>query len=68
MANYAPQRGGLVITRVVGEELIIGEGINECVIVVESAAGGRTQLRILADRSIPIHKAEVRWEIRGDER
>ena len=59
--GYASQAGGLWLTRNVGEEIIIGEGEHEVVIVVEAASGGRAQLRILAGPQIKIQRAELRW-------
>lgn len=59
--GYASKAGGLWLTRAVGEEIIIGEGENEIVIVVETASGGRAQLRILAGPNIKIQRAELRW-------
>jgi len=58
---YASQVGGLWLTRSVGEEIIIGEGEHEAVVVVEAASGGRAQLRILAGPSVRIQRAELRW-------
>lgn len=65
--GYASQAGGLWLTRSVGEEIIIGEGENEVVIVVEAASGGRTQLRLLAGPHITIQRAELRWSTTDDQ-
>ena len=65
--SYAPANGGLWMTRCVGEEIIIGEGDNEAVIVIESAAGGRVQLRVVAGANVPIVRAELRWSVRKGE-
>lgn len=59
--GYASQAGGLWLTRSAGEEIIIGEGENEVVIVIEAASGGRAQLRILAAAHVKIQRAELRW-------
>jgi sRNA-binding carbon storage regulator CsrA len=57
--SYGSDIGGLILNRKVGEELVIGEGANEAVIIVETASGGRTQLRILAGPSVIIKRAEI---------
>ncbi len=57
---YASEIGGLVLNRRVGEEIIIGEGPDETVIVVEAASGGRVQLRLVAPDHIRIQRAELK--------
>lgn len=59
MTGYATPFGGLVINRRIGEEIVIGEGENEAVVVVEAASGGRVQLRIVAGDNVRIRRAET---------
>jgi sRNA-binding carbon storage regulator CsrA len=66
MTAYGPSFGGLYLNRKVGEELVIGEGENECVICVEAAAGGRVSLRITAGPSVRIDRSEIRKERNQD--
>lgn len=50
--------GGLVLSRGIGQQILIGDG--EIVITVEDAKGsGRTTLRIQAPKDIPIRRAEL---------
>ena len=56
---YASDKGGLRITRSVGEELVIGQDNDEVVVVIEAAAGGRVQLRIVAAKHVKIMRAEL---------
>jgi len=64
--TYGPSFGGLYLNRKVGEELVIGEGENECVIMVEAAAGGRVSLRITAGPNVRIDRSEIRKERNQD--
>jgi len=64
--TYGPAFGGLYLNRKVGEELVIGEGENECVICVEAAAGGRVSLRITAGPNVRIDRSEIRRERNQD--
>ena len=56
---YASDKGGLRITRSVGEDLVIGQDNDEVVVVIEAAAGGRVQLRIVAQKHVKIMRAEL---------
>ena len=57
MTGYGPNIGGLTLTRRAGEEIILNQGTDsETVIVVEAAAGGRAQLRIIAPRHVTIDR------------
>lgn len=64
--SYSSGAGGLRLTRCVGEEIIINEGEHETVVVVEAAAGGRAELRIIAGPNIKIQRAELRWTTGGE--
>ena len=56
--------GGLVLTRGVGESILIGDG--EIVITVEENKGNkRVRLRIQASKDIPIRRAELPPLVRG---
>lgn len=59
MTRLAPDWGGLVLFRRVGEEIVIRTGNQEVLIVVEAAGGGRAQLRIIADSGVQIWRGEV---------
>lgn len=48
--------GGLVLSRKIGEKLIIGDVIT---VEVVELRGGRARLRIVAPRDIPIHREEI---------
>ncbi len=48
----------LVLTRRVGEVIVIGDGIK---ITVVDICGLRVKLGIVADESIPVHRGEI-WE------
>ena len=62
MTGYGPNVGGPTLTRRAGEEIILNQGTDsETVIVVEAAAGGRAQLRIIAPRHVTIDRAETRF-------
>ena len=56
---YASGIGGLRITRCAGEEIVLGEGDNEVVVVVETASGGRAQIRVVAPPYVRIMRAEL---------
>lgn len=52
------QVGGLVLSRGIGQKILIGDG--EIVITVEGVKpGGRTTLRIQAAKDIPVRRAEL---------
>ncbi len=50
----------LVLTRKVGETLIIGEGENEIRIKITRTVGSRVTLGIEAPKHIPIDREEIR--------
>jgi carbon storage regulator len=56
----------LVLSRKVGQEIVIGEGADRVVIIVTEVRG-REQVRlgITAPRHISVHRSEVRDEIDG---
>lgn len=57
--------GGLVLTRGIGESILIGDG--EIVITVEENKGAkRVRLRIQAPKDIPIRRAELPPLVRGE--
>jgi carbon storage regulator len=53
----------LVLTREVGQEVVIGGPNGIRVRVVEFRPGGRVRLGFTAPRSVPIHRSEVQDEI-----
>lgn len=59
MAGFAPDWGGLVLFRKVGEEILVRAGKSELIIVVEAVGGGRCQLRFIADDSVEIQRGEL---------
>ena len=50
----------LVLSRRVGEEIVIGNNIRVKVVALQ---GGRVRLGIVADESIPVHRAEIKLRI-----
>ena len=59
MTRLAPDWGGLVLFRSVGEEVVIQAGNHEVLVVVEAAGGGRAQLRFIAQPGVQIWRSEV---------
>jgi len=57
--------GGLVLTRRVGQSIMIGESIEVEVMGLKS---GTARLRIAAPREVPVHRCEVYDAIRADPR
>ena len=58
----AADEGGLVLTRRTGQTIMIGD---EVAIDVVEARPGTTRLRVIAPRSISVHRREVYDAIRG---
>ena len=58
-ASWGAPGRGLVLTRKVGQEVVIGSGENEAIIVVEFASGGTARLRIVAAGNVVIRRPEL---------
>lgn len=56
---------GLVLTRKVGQRIMIGDDI---VIMVLKPQEGRTRLDIVAPPEVPVHREEVRDQIQREGR
>jgi carbon storage regulator len=54
--------GGLVLTRHLGESIMIGEGVEVHVVGLRS---GTVRLKVVAPRTIPVHRREVFDSIRS---
>ena len=54
--------GGLVLTRHLGESIMIGEGVEVHVVGLRS---GTARLKVVAPRTIPVHRREVFESIRS---
>jgi carbon storage regulator len=55
----------LVLSRRVGEEIVIGEGAMVRVVVLD-VRDGKTRLGIAAPREVPVHRGEVHAEIQAE--
>jgi carbon storage regulator len=55
----------LVLSRKIGEKLVIGENI---IVVVADVRGDRVQFALEAPRAIPIHRGEVALRIQSEAR
>lgn len=55
----------LVLTRSVGEKLIVGDQA-EIVFQILEVRGNQVRVGITADKSIPVHRAEIYERIYGD--
>lgn len=53
----------LVLTRRPGQSIHIGDGENAVAVTVAEVRGDQVRLAITADRSVPIHRAEVLEEL-----
>lgn len=53
----------LVLSRKVGEEIVIGDNIR---VTVVSVSGNRVKLGFTAPGRTPIHRAEVHWNIQAE--
>lgn len=49
----------LVLSRKLGEQIIIGEGVNRVVITVVDIDRGKIRIGVEAAREIPVHRAEL---------
>ncbi len=49
----------LVLSRKVGERIVIGSGANAIIVTVLEVVGGKVRVGIEADRSIPVIRAEL---------
>ncbi|MCL5261429.1 MAG: carbon storage regulator CsrA [Gammaproteobacteria bacterium] len=56
----------LVLTRRVGESIIIGKDSNKVVITAISSSGGQIKFGIEAAKDIPVHREEVYQRIQED--
>jgi carbon storage regulator len=56
--------GGLVLTRHLGESIMIGEDVEVEVVGLKS---GTVRLKLVAPRSVPVHRREVFDAIRSDQ-
>lgn len=56
----------LVLSRRIGESIIIGDGDNEVRVTVLSVMGNQVRLGIGADKSIPVHREEIADRIKKD--
>ena len=55
----------LVLSRRVGEEIVIGDSI---VITVLAVSGAKARLGIEAPRNVPVNRSEVHWRLRAESR
>ena len=62
--SKAKQTGGLVLTRHLGESIMIGEAIEVQVVGLKS---GTARIKVVAPRSIEVHRREVFDSIRAGE-
>lgn len=58
-ASWGLPGRGLVLSRKVGQEVIIGTGDSEVVVIVEYASGSTARLRIIAGGNVPIRRPEI---------
>lgn len=56
----------LLLTRRIGESIIIGEGENKIVVTVVSINGNQVRAGVEAPKSISVHREEVYWRIQGE--
>lgn len=61
------ERGHLVLTRAVGESLVIGEGAAAVTVTVEDVRRGQVRLRVVAPKDVRVDRQEV-WRRRESER
>lgn len=58
----------LILARKVGEEIVIGDGESQVVVLVTEICGDKVRLGIEARRSVPIHRREVYQAIQTERR
>jgi carbon storage regulator len=59
----------LVLSRLVGEKIIVGEGENRIIIhVVDVRGHGKVRLGIDAPKEVPVHREEVYLSIQQERR
>lgn len=63
----------LVLSRRVGEEIVIGEGPDQIVVAVievlhSRERGPRVKLGVTAPRHVPVHRREVYEQVKGEGR
>jgi carbon storage regulator len=59
--------GMLMLNRLMGESVIIGDGEDLVKIVVVEARDGKARLGFIAPKKIPIHREEVYKQIKAKE-
>lgn len=62
--NTTLRDSGLVLSRLMGEAIMIGDDI---VIDFLAVKGEAVRVRVRAPREIPVHREEVYWKIKEDE-
>lgn len=49
----------LILTRRIGETLVIGEGDNRVEVIILGIKGGQVRIGVDAPKDVPVHRAEV---------
>lgn len=56
----------LILTRRIGEEVILGEGATQARITVLSIRGNQVRVGITADKKIPVNRKEIHDRIQAE--